>query len=66
MSIPGRASDVVRSLAGSGVMAAVAFFCTRAGYPIKGGRRLGSTRRFTQHNELNRMGIGAANLEGDG
>ena len=63
MKIPGRASDVVRSLAGSGVVAAVAFFCTRAGCPIDGGCRLGSTRQFTQHNGLNRMGIGAANLE---
>ena len=63
MSIPGRASDVVRSLAGSGVVAAVAFFCTRAGCPIEGGRRLSSTRQFTQHNGLNRMSTGAANLE---
>ena len=50
MKIPGRVSDVVRSLAGSGVMAAVAFFFTRAGCPIDGGPRLGSTRQFTQHN----------------
>jgi len=63
VSIPGRVSDVVRSLAGSGVVAAVAFFCTRAGCPIDGGCRLGLTRQFTQHNGLNRMGIGAANLE---
>ena len=62
MKIPGRVSDVVRSLAGSGVLAAGAFFCTRAGCPIDGGRRLGSTRQFTQHNGLNRTGIGAANL----
>ncbi len=62
MKIPGRVSDVVRSLAGSGVMAAVAFFFTRAGCTIDGGRRLGSTRQFTQHNGFNRMGIGAADL----
>jgi hypothetical protein len=62
VSIPGRVSDVFRSLAGSGVVAAVAFFCTRAGCPIDGGWRPSSTRQFTQHNGLNRMGIGAANL----
>ena len=62
MKIPGRVSDVVRSLAGSGVAAAVAFFCTRAGCPIDGGWRFSSSRLFTQHNGLNRMGIGAADL----
>ncbi len=62
MKIPGRVSDVVRSLAGSGVVAAVAFFFTRAGCPIDGGRRLSSTRQFTQNNGFNRMGIGAADL----
>ena len=62
MKIPGRVSDVVRSLAGSGVLAAGAFFCTRAGCPIDGGCRLGATRQFTQHNGLNCMGIGAADL----
>ena len=62
MKIPGRVSDVVRSLAGSGVMAAVAFFFTRAGCPIDGGRRLSSTRQFTRNNGFNRMGIGAADL----
>ena len=61
MKIPGRVSDVVRSLAGSGVVAAVALFCIRAGCPIDGGRRFSSTRQFTQHNGLNCMGIGAAN-----
>ena len=62
MKIPGRVSDVVRSLPGSGVLAAVALFCTRDGCSIDGGRRLGSTRQFTQHNGFNRMGIGAADL----
>ena len=62
MKIPGRVSDVVRGLAGSGVMAAVACFFTRAGCPIDGGRRLSSTRQFTQNNGFNRMGIGAADL----
>ena len=63
MKIPGRVSDVVRSLAGSGVVAAVAFFFTRAGCPIiNGGRRLSSTRQFAQHNGLNHMGVGAADL----
>ncbi len=62
MKIPGRVSDVVRSLAGSGVMAAVAFFFARAGCTIDGGRRLSSARRFAQHNGLNRMGIGPADL----
>jgi len=62
VKIPGRVSDVVRSLAGSGVVAAVAFFFTRAGCPIDGGRRLSSTRQFTQNNGFNRMGIGAADL----
>ena len=62
MKIPGRVSDVVRSLAGSGVVAAAAFFCTRAGCPIDGGYRLSSTRQFTQHNGLNCMSIGAADL----
>ena len=62
MKTPGRVSDVVRSLAGSVVVAAVAVFCTRAGYPIDGGRRLGSTRQSTQHSGLNCMEIGAADL----
>jgi hypothetical protein len=62
VKIPGRVSDVVRGLAGSGVMAAVACFFTRAGCPIDGGRRLSSTRQFTQNNGFNRMGIGAADL----
>ena len=62
MKIPGRVSDVVRSLAGSGVVAAVAFFFTRAGCTIDGGRRLSSTRQFTRNNGLNRLGIGAADL----
>jgi len=63
VTIPFRVSDVVRSLAGSGVVAAVAFFCTRAGCPIDSGWHLSSTRQFTQHNGLNSMGIGAADLE---
>ena len=46
MKIPVRVPDVVRSLVGSGVMAAVAFFCNRAGCPIYGGRRLSAARRF--------------------
>jgi hypothetical protein len=62
VKIPGRVSDVVRSLAGSGVAAAVAFFFTRARCPIDGGRRLSSTRRFTRNNGFNRMGIAAADL----
>ncbi len=62
MKIPGRVSDVVRSLAGSGVVAAVAFFFTRAGCTIDGGRRLSLTRQFTRNNGFNRMGIGAADL----
>ncbi len=62
MKIPGRVSDVVRSLAGSGVVAAVAFFFTRAGCPIDGGRHLSSTRQFTRNNGFNRLGIGAADL----
>ena len=53
MKIPGRVSDVFRSLAGSGVAAAVAFFCGRASRPIYGGCRLRPTRQFTQHNGLN-------------
>jgi hypothetical protein len=57
-----RVSDVVRSLAGSGVVAAIAFFCTRAGCSIYGGSRLSSNRQFTQHNGLNCMGLGAADL----
>jgi hypothetical protein len=59
---PGRVSDVVRSLAGSGVVAAFAFFFTHAGWPIYGGCRLSSARQFTQHNGLNWIGIGAADL----
>jgi hypothetical protein len=62
VKIPGRVPDVVRSLAGSGVAAAVAFFCTRADRPIDGGCRIGSGRQFTQHNGLNCMDIGAADL----
>ena len=62
MKIPGRVSDVVRSLAGSGVVAAVAFFFTRAGCPVDGGRRLSSSRQFTRNNGFNRMGIGAVDL----
>jgi len=63
VKIPGRVSDVLRSLAGSGVVAAVASFCTRAGCPIDGGYRLSATRQFTQHNNgLNCMGLGAADL----
>jgi hypothetical protein len=62
VKIPGRVSDVVRSLAGSGVVAAVAFFCTRASCSIDGGRRVGSARQFSQHNWLNCMDIGAADL----
>jgi hypothetical protein len=61
VKIPGRVSDVVRSLADPAV-AAVAFFSTRAGCPIDGGCYLSSTRQFTQHNGLNRMAIGAADL----
>ena len=62
MRFPGRVSDVVRSLARSGVGATVAFFCNRARRPIDGGRRLSSVRRFSQHFGLNCMGIGAADL----
>ncbi len=62
MKIPGRVSDVVRSLDGSGVVAALAFFFTRAGCTIDGGRRLSSIRLFTQYNGFNYMGIGAADL----
>jgi 6-phosphogluconate dehydrogenase len=60
--IPVRVSDVVRSLSGSGVVAAVALFLTRAGRAIDGGCYRSSTRRFTQHNGLNFIGIGAAGL----
>ena len=63
MKIPVRVSDVVRGLAASGVMAAVAAFCNRAGCPIDGGRRLSAARRFSQHFGLNCMDLGAADLE---
>ena len=62
MKIPVRVSDVVRSLAGSGILAAVAAFCNRTGCLIYGGRRLGTDRRFSEHFGLNCMGIGAADL----
>jgi hypothetical protein len=62
VKIPGRVSDVVRSLTGSGILAAVAVFFTRAGCSIYGGRHLSSARQFSQHFVLNCMGIGAADL----
>ena len=62
MKFPVRVSDVVRSLAGSGLVAAVAFLCSRASHSIYGGCRLRSLRQFTQHNGLNLMGIGVADL----
>jgi hypothetical protein len=40
VTIPGRVSDVVRSLAGSGVAAAVASFCLRAGCSVDSGWHL--------------------------
>jgi hypothetical protein len=62
VKFPVRVSDVVRSLAGSGLVAAVAFLCSRASHSIYGGCRLRSPRQFTQHNGLNFMGIGVADL----
>jgi hypothetical protein len=62
VKFPGRVSDVVRSLAGSGVVAAAAFFCGLARRAMYGGCHLSAARQFTQHNGLNLMGIGVADL----
>jgi len=62
VKIPVRVSEVVRSLTGSGVVAAAAFFCSLARRVIYGGCHLSATLQFTQHNGLNLMDIGVADL----